>query len=142
MSVEQAKIDMDTEMDKIKEKLVTSKARVEHLMGQDMLDDDGYPTEAALDIIREWTFEMSHRELFDFIKSIWWMPDWGWKESEVIDELTGEKNYCYHISTGGWSGNESIIQAMQENGYAFWYLTWVQSRRGGHYIFELRRDYV
>ena len=140
MSIERAKLDMDAETKKVEEKLLTSKAIIDHLMGYDMLDDDGYPTESALDIIREWTFEMSDRELFEFIKSIWWMSDWGWKECEAIDELTGEKSYCYYISTGGWSGNESIIQAMQENKWMFWHMHWAQSRRGGHYIFELRKE--
>lgn len=132
--------DMDAATEKVKETLLASKARLEQLMGCPTLDEDGYPTESALNIIREWTFEMSDRELFDFIKSIWWMPDWGWKECEAIDELTGDGVYCYYISTGGWSGNESIIQAMQENKWMFWHMHWVQSRRGGHYIFELRKE--
>lgn len=140
MSVEQAKIDMDKEMKMVEEKLFTSKMMIDTLMQNDMLDDDCYPTEDALTIIREWTFQMPSRELFEFIKSIWWMADWGWKECEVIDEKTGETNYCYYISTGGWSGNEGIIEAMQENKYFFWYQHWVQSRRGGHYIFELRKE--
>jgi hypothetical protein len=45
----------------------------------------------------------------------------------------------YYISTAGWSGNESIIYAMQENNL-MWSLNWVQSRRGGHYIFELELE--
>lgn len=134
-------INIDDEMKKVEEQLLTSKAMVDHLMAYPTLDDDGYPTESALDTIREWTFRMSDKELFDFVKSIWWMPDWGWTECEAIDELTGETTYCYNISTGGWSGNESIIQAMQENKYFFWHLHWVQSRRGGHYIFELRKEH-
>ena len=43
-----------------------------------------------------------------------------------------------YISTAGWSGNESIIYAMQNNKSMLWNLTWVQSRRGGHHIFELK----
>ena len=142
MSGEQPKFDMDASMKRVEEKLALSKKLVDQLMDQEDcgLDGDGYPTEAALDVIREWTFQMSDRELFDFIKSIWWMPDWSWKECEAIDERTGRKSYCYYISTGGWSGNESIIQAMQENKWMFWHMHWVQSRRGGHYIFELRKE--
>lgn len=142
MSVEQAKIDMDVEMKKVEEKLLTSKAMIDHLMGYPTLDRDGYPTDSALDIIREWTFQMPSRELFEFIKSFWWMPEFGWKECEAVDELTGDTDYCYYLSTGGWSGNESIIEAMQENKYFFWSMHWVQSRRGGHYIFELRKEEV
>ena len=141
MTVEQAKLDMSAEMDKLEIKLARSKQWIEERINTiDLIDSDGYPTDEALDIIREWTFQMSDRDLFEFIKSIWWMPDWGWKECEAIDERTGEKSYCYYISTGGWSGNESIIQAMQENKWMFWHMHWVQSRRGGHYIFELRNE--
>ena len=110
------------------------------LNGDEFLDEDGYPTENALEIIRRYPFTLPERKLFEFIHSIWWMPDWGWKECEVIDEVTNERSYAYYISTGGWSGNESIIQAMQENKWMFWSLTWQQSRRGGHYIFQLRNE--
>jgi len=141
MSVEQAKFDIDASMKRVEEKLSRSNQWIEERINTiDLIDSDGYPTDEALDIIREWTFQMSDRDLFEFIKSIWWMPDWGWKECEAIDERTGEKSYCYYISTGGWSGNESIIQAMQENKWMFWHMHWVQSRRGGHYIFELRKE--
>lgn len=40
-------------------------------------------------------------------------------------------------STGGWSGNESIIGAMQKNRMV-WNFLWEQSRRGGHYVFDKR----
>lgn len=141
MSVEQAKIDMEAEAKKLEVRLARSKQWIEERINDiDTLDRDGYPTDEALDIIREWTFQMSDRELFDFIKSFWWMPEFGWKECEAIDELTGDTNHCYYLSTGGWSGNESIIEAMQENKWMFWHLHWVQSRRGGHYIFELRKE--
>lgn len=40
----------------------------------------------------------------------------------------------WEISTGGWSGNEDIIEAMQDN-QVFWSLHWLESRRGGHYKF-------
>lgn len=143
MSVEQPKFDMDASMKRVEEKLALSKKLVDQLMDQEDcgLDGDGYPTEVALDIIREWTFQMSDRELFEFIKSIWWMPDWGWSEGlEPHDYDKDKQVYRYRISTGGWSGNESIIEAMMENKYMFWHMHWIQSRRGGHYIFELKED--
>ena len=111
----------------------------ESLIGQEMLDDDGYPTEAALELIEKWHWTDTTGWL-EFIKSIWWAADWGWNEGEEPHEWDEGKNcYRYHVSTGGWSGNESIIHAMQKNDF-HWYLIWVQSRRGGHYIFE-DRDY-
>lgn len=105
------------------------------------LDQDGYPTEGALNIIRTWNVveNQPFSELMDFIKSIWWQPDYGWYEKKEPHELWPEKIMKrWYISTGGWSGNEDIVRAMQENDL-LWTLNWVQSRRGGHYIFEERQ---
>lgn len=101
-----------------------------------LLDEDGYPTEWALKTISKWHWSDA-KECFAFICDLWYHGDYGWKEGESIDEITGKKGYCYYVSTCGWSGNESIIAAMKEN-QMLWTLTWVQSRRGGHYIFELK----
>lgn len=123
--------------DEVNQKLKASEQIVGHLLfTAEFLDEDGYPTETALNIIREWPFSMSQKQLFEFIKSIWWMPDWGWRETDEVDSLLNKEKHYYKISCGGWSGNEDIIQAMQENKWMFWSLSWVQSRRGGHYIFE------
>lgn len=111
------------------------------IKGKDPLDEDGYPTQAALDVVVKW-YNSSYicerdKEWFEFIKSIWYMKSYGWHE-EILDNpyREGEKVLHYHISTVGWSGNESIIRAMQENDF-LWEMRWVQSRRGGHYIFEV-----
>jgi hypothetical protein len=105
------------------------------------LDDDGYPTDDALFLIENWHWSDS-KGWFEFIKSIWWARDWGWTEGEEPHDWDENKKvYRYNISTGGWSGNENIIRAMEKNGGGFfWHLNWVQSRRGGHYIFE-RKDF-
>lgn len=112
-----------------------AKLAVTALLQEDMLDDDGYPTEAALKVVELWHWNDSVG-WFEFIKSIWHLASWGWSEGEVDHDWDkGEKVYRYTISTAGWSGNESIIRAMESNNM-FWHTTWVQSRRGGHYIFE------
>lgn len=135
-------IDMKADTAKVEEKLKLSESLIDQWIGHGdyELDDDGYPTETALDIIREWTFQMDEVKFFEFIKSVWWMSDWGWKEGLEQGDWKDEQVYRYHISTGGWSGNEDIIRAFQENKYMMWHLTWIQSRRGGHYIFELKED--
>jgi hypothetical protein len=104
-----------------------------HLEHSELLDEDGYPTEEALEIIKRWGY-WDAKGWFDFIGSLWYMADWGWHEGEQ------EGKYIYEISTAGWSGNESLIRSMQE-AYFIWSFNWVQSRRGGHYIFELH-NYV
>ena len=61
-------------------------------------------------------------------------------EEDAKDKAERKANkivHRYYISTAGWSGNETIIRAMQKN-IMMWQLNWVQSRRGGHYIFELK----
>ncbi len=114
------------------------KTSIDKLMQEPLRDEDGYPTEAALQIIEIWHW----RDVpgwFAFIKSMWAYADWGWSEQDTTykDKPIRE----YHISTAGWSGNESIIRAMQKN-YMLWHDTWVQSRRGGHYIFKYDTDEV
>jgi len=118
-------------------KRALDKQLVEYLISLDeLLDDDGYPTDDALTIVEKWPWEDA-KGWFDFINGIWAMKSYGWAEGEAPhDYRPGETVYKYDISTAGWSGNESIIRAMEQNDM-LWHTTWVQSRRGGHYIFEL-----
>jgi len=115
---------------------------ISELMKEDLLDEDGYPTYAALEIIKIWDWNDA-KGWFDFIQSIWHLKSWGWNEYDEPHEWSESEKYKnvmvhrYNISTAGWSGNESIIRAMQSN-EMLWDLNWVESRRGGHYIFELR----
>lgn len=89
-----------------------------------------YPTDEELDRIAKWPVIGTDdlRALFDYVRSLWWMPEWGWKEAD------GK----FNISTGGWSGNEDIIDALQQN-FMFWGLCWLSSKRGGHFEFELKQ---
>lgn len=82
-----------------------------------------YPSESDLAKLREWPFD-DPRGWLAFARELWWQPDWGWPNLEG------------HIATGGWSGNEDIIAAMQGN-YILWAQTWESSHRGGGYIFHL-----
>jgi len=95
-----------------------------------MPDSQGYPTEETIERIKNWDMEAdgNFKMLMEFVCSEWWAADWGW-DQEGEDE--------YHISTGGWSGNEEIIGALKSN-WMFWAMCWVQSRRGGHFIFEVK----
>lgn len=103
-----------------------------------MPDRDGYPTDEELDRIKSWPIEGDHSLWFDFIRSCWWAAYWGWHEEDAVDDLFDKPVHRYSISTGGWSGNENIIDAMRGNENMLWAFTWVQSRRGGHYIFQIR----
>ena len=131
------KFDKEAVLQKYNQDAEDHKERVKLINHDLLLDDDGYPTQYALDLIWFWHFS-DPRGWFDFIQSIWYMRDWGWKEAEAIDEIFKDKNItAIYVSTAGWSGNESIIKAMQKSDM-LWHLTWAQSRRGGHYIFEIK----
>jgi len=95
-----------------------------------------YPTDEQLDAVKSWDFRAATvTAWFQFIKTIWWMPDWGWHEYDGVDDFE-HRIRVYHISTGGWSGNESIISAMV--GTVGWMVSFYQHRRGGHYEFRVK----
>ena len=133
-------IDKEESKRKVEQEIAENKARVEYILqgNEELLDDDGYPTEIALEAIEKWHWD-DIPGWFKFIEGLWYMRSWGWTEVDEPHEYYEDKIvHRYKISTAGWSGNESIIHAMQNN-EMMWWLNWVQSRRGGHYIFELRR---
>lgn len=95
-------------------------------------DKDGCPSEETLDLIRKWKVQnnFTQKDLRGFCREAW---NWG-------NKMWGHRRGCdghrpwIDVSTGGWSGNESIIEALQEN-RIFWAMSWVHSIRGGHYRF-------
>jgi hypothetical protein len=93
------------------------------------MDREPYPTKADLKRIKTWPHE-DLRGLFDFILALWTYPEYaGFQATPDGTE--------YHLATGGWSGNESILDALHAN-RAAWAIAWVSSRRGGTHVFELR----
>lgn len=90
-----------------------------------MPDHDGYPTEDELNIVRSFPIKLDNLDaMMGLVESIWHWPEYVGKNEQGL----------WVVSTGGWSGNEDIIRALGEN-TMFWTLYWIQSRRGGHYIF-------
>lgn len=89
-----------------------------------------YPTDEELDTIEKWKFTKDHdfKQFMDYVKSVgnyWKTEAFGWRQ----------RGRTYHVSTGGWSGNESILAAMRGN-WLFWSVCWYQSNRGGRYVFK------
>lgn len=106
-------------------------------------DKDGYPTEATLRRIRTWDVKTfaDRRALIDYVGKAWHFREWGWapavrRRREYKNGLLCRK---YSISTGGWSGNESLIGELEKN-WMFWSLCWVSNRRGGHYEFSIPEE--
>jgi hypothetical protein len=87
----------------------------------------GLVTDAELRRIRKWP-DSDPVGLLDFIKSIWNYGDWGFK-------MSGKKVLRVELHTGGWSGNEEIIQHFEKK--LLWYMSWMKSTRGGHYYLRV-----
>lgn len=97
-----------------------------------LLDEEGYPTDEFLNYIKNWKSETSDVfELVSLIEEAWWMKDMGFKLEK--NKLT--------LHTLGWSGNESIIDAILSNIYLIYSsMRYEQWNAGGHYIFEVKID--
>lgn len=91
-----------------------------------LFDKDGYPTDSALKNLEN--FDGTIQEYLEAVRVLWNWPD--------RYCLRGKRVLKLYLSTGGWSGNESVIQAMQ--GSMFWYSFWQKSQRGGHYWFRIQ----
>lgn len=115
---------------------------------QDMVRyiEDGYPTEKALEKIRSWEMaegkipQRSFHGLMDFVQEIWHWGERQYSQHRIFDSLDREA-IEYKFSTGGWSGNEDIVGALQDN-QIFWMLCWYSSRVGGHYVFRVRNEEI
>lgn len=101
------------------------------------MDSDGYPTEDTLHVIENWKWEDGgYLELAEFIKNIWHFNDWAEYRPMTEDDM-GRKYRELRLATGGWSGNESIIAALNKN-QMFNMLCWQSSHRGGLHIYHIR----
>ena len=97
-----------------------------------MIDQDGYPTEETLKRLA--AFDPRKDDVIAFTEYLCqnWVngfpPEWDREQGTL------------KLSTGGWSGCESVIAALRrgnEDGIAwYWMLYWYSSRRGGHYEFR------
>ena len=107
-------------------------------MREPEFDRDGYPTKDTLTVVRVWTPEDGYENLLAYVQRAWSYPDYFVQSKTRRRQWPrGPLTRIYHVSTGGWSGNEDLIRALQEN-WMFWTMCWEQSRVGGHYIFRVR----
>ncbi len=85
-----------------------------------------YPHEADLKRIRDWPFG-EWKSFMELVTDIW-NHDYG---------QISQGNSRWTFVTGGWSGNEDILAAMQQN-IGFWSQCWHSSYRGGQWEFEVK----
>ena len=97
------------------------------VVSEEYWDDNGYPTEEVLAKIKTWDVVNvgDYLALMEFCKELW-----AYRNLSIVVQ----DNVCYRFATVGWSGNEDIIGALQENSI-FWMMYWAVSERGGLYVF-------
>lgn len=101
-------------------------------------DSGGYPTEESLERLREalrsGEIPTAVRAFYAALRENKW-PDWCGPERI---EVRGEQLDVWAYHTGGWSGNESIIDVLLES-WLFW---WLLQRydAGGHWYFRHPKD--
>lgn len=96
----------------------------------ELLDEDGYPTEGALGLLSDWPWA----------DPVGWLAlaEQLWSYPERFVRTEHPEYVEYRMSTGGWSGNEGVLAAMQKNA-VLWGTCWDESTRGGHTVFRLKR---
>lgn len=99
-----------------------------------VLGDDGYPTDAELDRIKNWPglTQEDGIALMAYIHERWKYDQWGWEE---IEDRFGARFYELH--TGGWSGNEDLESALESTLLGLMALQSYQ--RGGHFLFVFKK---
>ena len=98
-------------------------------MGGERVSQPGH-----LDKIRSWPDD-DHIGLMEYVESLWRAGEWGWKQQR--NPFTGRVvSRIYQVSTGGLSGNEAIIRALEAN-RLFWDRCMASYHRGGLYEFKV-----
>lgn len=89
------------------------------------MDEDDYPTEELLEEIARWPVQD-----FDGLM-LRLQSEWHYEDCFRPTECN-----AWLVSTGGWSGNETLLGALEEKDrgvwWAFYHYAW---RRGGHHLF-------
>ncbi len=95
------------------------------------MDSHGYPDDNEIDKIKNWPWE-DLKSCFDFVQTLWRYPE----HFKIYEK--GDYIY-YRLACLGWSGNEELIAAMEQN-LMLMAMTWVLSKSGGLYVFRLKKS--
>lgn len=105
------------------------------------LTDGDYPTDETLERIRT----AAPREALELAQRAWHWDGWATRELRADELLLVRDGHAdepmpdyYRFATGGWSGNESIINALDGN-FLVVGMCWLLSARGGLHIYEVRQ---
>jgi hypothetical protein len=93
-----------------------------------MEEEEGYPTDEALEKVSAWDAH-DPMGLWNHIEGYFNRHGSAWIEGED-----------YKLATGGWSGCESVISALEKN----WILNalyWQSSHRGGLHVYSFGKPF-
>lgn len=88
-----------------------------------------YPSDDELKTISEWDYQ-DFPALAEYVCGLWHWSD--------LARLTGKRILQLRLATGGWSGNEDIIRALDKNPM-FNLMCWQMSKRGGLHTYRIER---
>lgn len=95
-------------------------------MMQPTFDKHGYPTEETIQAIQSWEIkdlEKDSEALLEFVRAAW----------HYEDSARNTRPGVWVFSTGGWSGNEMLLQALYKN--RVWsILTWHSIKLSGGFL--------
>lgn len=100
-----------------------------------VLDDDGYPTDEAISLIKTWTgtprtlVDDLIEPIFGAYGSVRVEPDRDDFDRAVVRVI---------LVTGGWSGCEEVIGALPHSCFGFAW--WRSDERGGRHVYEVPLD--
>jgi hypothetical protein len=86
-----------------------------------------YPADEVLDKLVHWDYKDPEGAL------LYASENWNVHYGLVIRNL----NKTWSFVTGGWSGNEDIINSLADN-ILLWDTVWESCHRGGKWIFQVR----
>lgn len=101
------------------------------------MDAEGYPEESELDLIKNWDYKEVF-SLLDFVQERWTYSDC-FRKKWTKHRYSGSQLLQVEMITGGWSGNESLVNALLENTMIrhFCYVEW---KTGGYHKFEIKPE--
>lgn len=98
-------------------------------------DTDGYPTTEILDYIR--FFDGTPRDLIAMVVELF---RGGYASVEEGLSDTGRPGLHLRLATGGWSGCEDVVDALQNT--MFWTVFWRSTIYGGGYDFHIPTEFL